>query len=65
MMIAYILILLMATEKNYSYNLRLRIPHPLQGGEEAGIPYVVGKRGTSRVFHRSSLISRQSVTLAD
>src|SRR5215470_13357046 len=41
------------------------MPHPLQGREEEGISYVVGNRGASRVFHRNSLISRQSATLAD
>src|SRR6266702_3564037 len=45
--------------------LRLRIPRVFQAGEEAGAPCLAVARGASRVFHRNSLMSRQSATLAD
>src|SRR6266849_407893 len=45
--------------------LCLRIPRAFQAGEEAGAPYLAVSPGTSRVFHRTSLIRRQSATLAD
>jgi hypothetical protein len=45
--------------------LHLRLPRLFQSGEKAGVPYLAVVRGTSRVFHRKTLIRLQSATLAD